>query len=200
MRSLAILATATMFAAPALAADDATTDSVQSFNAAERPSYAVKSTQSAGDWSGPYVGVQLGFGDFDVGGGGLNASDDGFVGGVHAGYNWDVGNYVVGGEIDIDGTDISLTGLGDVDTITRLKVRAGPEYGDTFLYGTVGAAYADGNGFGEWGWVAGIGLDWQVSPQWVLGGDVLYQEFDDVNAAGADLDGTTVRVRASFRF
>lgn len=171
------------------------------------PTTTVKSTQglsaAGSDWTGAYIGGQLGFGDFDATGGGLNTSDDGLVGGIHGGYNWDIGPYVVGVEADIDGADISL-GAGDLDSITRLKVRGGPDLGRTFLYGTVGAAFADGTAggvnFSDWGYVIGLGIDYQLQDQWVIGGDVLYHEIKDITPAGADLEGTVVRLRASYRF
>lgn len=98
------------------------------------------------DWAGPYVGVQLGFGDFDLdatlpppAGANIpqviNLDDDGFLGGVHAGYNWDRGTLVYGVEGDIDFTDISFNTV-DVDSISRLRLRVGLDTGSAFVYGT----------------------------------------------------------------
>lgn len=157
-----------------------------------------------GDWGGFYGGAQLGWGTFDADGGTLNESEDGVVGGLHAGYNWDLGNWVLGAEADIDGSDIDFASGGGIDSITRLKLRAGPDLGRTFLYATLGGAYADGDvagtGFSEWGYVAGVGVDYQLNERWVLGADALYHQIDDITPAGDDLDGTTVRARASLRF
>ena len=44
------------------------------------------------DWTGAYVGAQLGYGDVDSNGAGLDGN--GWLGGVHAGYRWDLGNWV----------------------------------------------------------------------------------------------------------
>ena len=155
--------------------------------------------------------VQLGFGDLDlstigpvVGAGPvpLNLSDDGFLGGVHAGYNWDRGTLVYGVEADIDFTDISF-GAVDVDTISRLRLRMGVDAGSAFVYGTAGAAYMSGGGGGVsldgWGWVAGAGVDFKLNEKWVVGADALYHEFDDVSPSG-DVDGMTYRLRVTYRF
>ena len=44
--------------------------------------------------------------------------------GLHAGYNYDLGNFVVGGQIDYDWTQISDSGSGiDLDNVARMKAR-----------------------------------------------------------------------------
>ncbi|PWE33121.1 hypothetical protein DDZ14_06830 [Maritimibacter sp. 55A14] len=203
MRILTIL-TATTYGLGSAVAHAGSTAPAPQEPIVTQPAPAPAPVRTGGDWGGFYGGVQLGFGDFDADGAGLNASDEGVVGGIHGGYNHDFGNFVLGGEAEIDGADVDFAGGGGVDTITRLKLRAGPDLGRTFLYGTVGAAYADGSaggsGFSEWGYTAGAGLDYQLTPNWIIGGDVLYQEFEDVTPAGDDLDGTVVRARASYRF
>lgn len=156
----------------------------------------------AADWEGFYAGIQFGTSDFSVGGGAAPpapGSDTGFIGGVHAGYNRDFGRFILGGEVDFDAADTSFTG-GDLDSVTRLKLRAGPDLGRSFLYGSLGAAYIDGSTFSGWGFSIGGGIDYLLNDRWVIGGDVLYQEADDVTGSGVDFDGTSVRVRTSLRF
>lgn len=167
----------------------------------------------SGDWAGPYAGVQIGFGDFDLDavlppppGANVptivNQSDDGFLYGIHAGYNWDPGALVYGVEADIDFTDMSF-GATDIDNIARLRMRFGLDADQAFIYGTGGAAHLNGSGGGidisGWGWVVGAGVDFKLNEDWVIGGDALYHSFDDVSPAG-DVEGTTYRLRASFRF
>ncbi|PWE33122.1 porin family protein [Maritimibacter sp. 55A14] len=211
MRRLSILALGTLLAGPAVAADDFASPGAGaeptrlSFNAPEKPRFGVvKSTRGIGDWTGPYVGVQIGWGDFDTDGGGLSGDDDSVLGGVHAGYNHDFGRFVIGAEVDADITDIDVGTNGELDTLVRLKLRAGPDLGRYFVYGTVGAVYADGSAggsnFDELGWLVGGGVDYQFNDNWVLGADLLYHEVDNITATGGDLDGTTLRVRASYRF
>ena len=76
---------------------------------------------------------------------GLDA-DTGVVG-VHAGYNRDLGDWVVGAEVDYDRVDANLSrgGAGgeELDSIARLKLRAGYDLGPTLLYATAGSARAE---------------------------------------------------------
>lgn len=173
--------------------------------------YVAPPPEPISDWAGPYAGVQLGFGDFDLQGivpvvGGptvpVSLSDDGLLGGVHAGYNWDRGTLVYGVEADIDFTDISFNAV-DMDTISRLRLRMGVDTGSAFVYGTAGAAYMNGSGGGVsldgWGWVAGAGVDFKLNEKWVIGADALYHEFDDISPSGS-VDGMTYRARVSYRF
>ncbi len=67
-----------------------------------------------GDWTGGYVGGQLGYGNVECGG----TDGDGAFGGLHAGYQSDMGTFVVGGEVDYDFADIKLDGgAGTIDNI-----------------------------------------------------------------------------------
>jgi opacity protein-like surface antigen len=154
---------------------------------------------SGADWTGGYVGAQLGYGDVS---GGL--SGDGALGGVHAGYRQDFGGFVLGGEIDHDVADISLGGNDTLDSVTRLKLSAGADLGRTLLYATVGGAQAradvGGASLSDSGWLGGVGVAYQVNDNWVLGGEILTHRFDDFDNSGVDLDANTATLRASFRF
>lgn len=157
--------------------------------------------QMSGDWTGGYVGGQLGYGSVDVGG----TDGDGFLGGLHAGYQQDLGTFVVGAEADYDFSDIELDGgAGTIDNIGRLKVRGGYDLGNTLVYGVLGAAYADaevgGTDLSDWGWLAGVGLDYRVSDAITVGGEVLYHQFDDFDDSGVDVDATTIAARVSYHF
>ncbi len=154
------------------------------------------------DWTGFYSGAQLGYGDVNASGG---LDGDGAIGGLHAGYLWDMGNYVVGGELDYDAADIDLGTTGDLDSVARAKLKVGYDAGQTLYYGILGAAYADadvgGTGLSDTGYVVGAGVDYQVAPQWVVGGEVLYHDFgDDFDNSGVSVDATTVQMRVSYKF
>ena len=73
------------------------------------------------DWSGAYVGGQLGYADTDTSAGALDGY--GMLGGVHAGYRWDMGTFVAGAELDYDTASVDLGAVpGDtLDDIARLK-------------------------------------------------------------------------------
>lgn len=151
-----------------------------------------------GDWDGGYAGLQLGYGDVDATGG---LSGDGELFGVHAGYRWDMGTVVYGIELDYDDAGIDIgNGAAELDDVTRLKGQIGYDMGSTLIYATAGAAYADTNIGSETGWLAGAGLAWAVSPSWIIGGEVLYHDFDEFGTSGVGADATTATLRASFRF
>ncbi|TPM96403.1 outer membrane protein [Mesorhizobium sp. B2-1-3A] len=116
------------------------------------------------DWSGVYVGGQIGYGfgktdavfsspntptfqasqDYDI---------DGFLGGVQVGYNYQINSLVLGVEADIAGSDIkghsgeiNVGVRGDtydtkVDWFGTLRARAGYAFDSTLVYGTGGLAY-----------------------------------------------------------
>lgn len=155
---------------------------------------------TAPDWSGGYVGAQLGYGTVDTDNAG-GADGDGVIGGLHAGYSWDLGNWVVGGEADFDFSDISLSdGAGDLDSVGRLKVKAGYDLGSTLVYGTAGAAFAEADLGNDTGYVVGAGVTRRLTDNILLGGEVLYHGFDDYDNSGIDVEATTATARLSFQF
>lgn len=128
-------------------------------------------------WSGAYIGLHAGYawgrendnqselfpcdyGDYDCFMGSADRFDlDGFIGGAHAGYNWQSGQWVFGIEGDIDYADISggsdflyyrfvdeLSGrLGfESDWQASLRLRAGYAVDTWLLYATAGAALGHG--------------------------------------------------------
>lgn len=158
------------------------------------------------DWSGLYGGVQLGWGNAGVDGGGLNEDGDGVIGGVHAGYDWDLGNYVLGVGLDYNAANIETDGgNANLDALGRARVRAGYDAGQWLFYGTGGAAYADASITGtgassDWGWFAGAGAEYRVNQNLSVGGEALYHQFDDFDGSGVDLDATTFQARVTYRF
>ena len=83
-------------------------------------------------------------------------------------------------------------------------MRAGYDAGNTLIYGVAGAAYAEAEAFGEdlsdTGYVLGAGVDYKVTPNVVVGGEVLYHKFDDFDDTGIDADVTTVQARVAYQF
>ncbi len=159
---------------------------------------------TGGEWGGAYVGAQLGYADIDSNGSALDG--DGVLGGVHAGYRYDFGKAVVGGEIDYDTASIDLGAVAgdELNSVTRLKLMAGADLGRTLVYGTAGYAYADadvgGASLSDDGWVAGVGADYALTDQWRVGGEILTHGFDNFDGSGVDLDVTTVKAKVSFAF
>lgn len=133
-------------------------------------------------WQGLYVGGQLGYGwsreDVTITGtdtigaavvatgaipGSLSPNADGFMGGVHVGYNWQAGQMVYGVEASFDfsgidgsaGQNLTLAPLGiplglsttvntELEWLGTLTARAGVVVGDRLLvFGRGGLAYGD---------------------------------------------------------
>ncbi len=147
------------------------------------------------DWTGGYGGIHLGYGDFDYGG----ATGDGVVGGLQLGYDYDMGNVVVGGEFDYSLSDIDMGGT-SLDDVMRAKVRVGYDAGDALIYGVGGGARANTSVGDDLGWVAGAGIEYKVRENVSVGAEYLYHKFDDFNGTGSDLSGNTISARVNYRF
>jgi len=120
-------------------------------------------------WTGFYIGAQAGYAwgenetslffdgaAVDIGGLG-DFDNDGFIGGVHAGYNVQFGSFVVGVEADleaagIDGdltvTDAAFPGYAagvssDINFQGSLRARAGVAFDRALIYVTGGLAFAN---------------------------------------------------------
>jgi hypothetical protein len=157
---------------------------------------------SSPNWTGFYAGGQLGYAnvDTDI----ANVDGDGFIGGLTAGYDYDLGNWVVGAALDYDWADVGLSNVPEttVDSIFRAKLRGGYKLGNGLLYATGGYAMADTNNLGdEDGYFVGAGYEHLITESISLGGEVLYHEFDGFNTVpNTNVEATTVQVRATFRF
>jgi len=157
------------------------------------------------DWTGFYAGGQLGYGRLDSDA--ITDDDDpaGAIFGVHAGYNYDLGNIVLGGEVDFDGTSIEAdTPSTEVESVARAKLKVGYDAGLVMPYLTAGVARVqttddlDGETDGSF---AGLGVSYLFSDNFILGGEVLQHQFEDfADNDGVEVDATTLSLRASFRF
>ncbi|WP_172295864.1 outer membrane protein [Pseudoruegeria sp. HB172150] len=157
------------------------------------------------DWSGFYAGAQLGWGQVNGDDGTVEDEGNGIIGGVHAGYDWDFGNVVVGLGADYDAADIEFDDTdGSLDSVTRAKLRVGYDAGKWLFYGTGGPAWATadlaGTDYSDQGWFAGAGAEYRINENVSLAGEALYHQFDDFDDTGIDVDTTTVQARVSYRF
>jgi len=210
MKMTSKFARTSMLAAPlALAAGMASAGGLSEPVAAPAPApvaVAPAPVMMGNDWTGFYVGGQLGYGQLDANIDTTPTDPDGALYGVHAGYNYDFGSVVLGGEVDYDLTDISISApaVSDVDAVARVKAKLGYDAGAFMPYITAGYAQAqtsddlDGETDGTF---AGLGLSYMMSDSILLGGEVLQHQFEDVaDVPNVDVDATTLTLRASFKF
>jgi outer membrane immunogenic protein len=145
-------------------------------------------------WTGFYVGINGGaaFTDEDT----SDNDDTVFVGGFHAGFNWQKhGPWIFGIEGDVNFAD-------DVDYVASIRGRLGYAFGSTMLYGTGGAAFLGSEDFSDddtlEGWVAGGGLESKITQNVSAGVEGLYYNYGEVDGSEEDLDTWTVRARLTY--
>lgn len=212
--------------------------------------------QPISDWTGFYLGAQAGYGDLSSSGAGFvvdpaaapvpetaplsvgSEGDYGFrntgldlsggLGGVHAGYMYDMGQWVLGAELDYDWADLTgdytsqafynagedgigldpagtTTHSAKLDKIGRLKLLAGYDLGDGLIYATAGAFRADikTDTLGKLkddGWVAGVGYKHKFTENWIGGVEGLYHKATNFDGSGMDVKIKTITARISYKF
>lgn len=158
------------------------------------------------DWTGFYAGLQYGQGNAELKGAGNSADEDFDAYGVHAGYNHDMGKWVLGGELDYNKLDFDQS-EGDGDLV-RLRGRAGYDMGKLLPYATLGVAHISADDVGadlsETGITYGLGVEYKATEKFSVGLEYSRNDFSDVDednlGKGIDLDSDLVQVRASYRF
>jgi outer membrane immunogenic protein len=159
------------------------------------PAYAPATIRSY-SWMGPYLGINVGHQWGTVTNNPTKPS--GFTGGIQGGYNWQTGQFVFGGE-----TDLQLSAADDTFAPWKFsnpwfgttRGRAGVALNNILIYGTGGIAYggirAENAGVTEartlYGWAAGLGLEVGLTPNWSARAEYLYV---DLNDRGYNLTGT----------
>jgi outer membrane immunogenic protein len=176
-------------------------------------------------WSGFYTGTQAGYGwgdvsnSFQVGGAPVAQPDyriRGGVGGSHAGFNLQYGQFVLGVEGDgewanISGNDNGIGGAVDTTTLTWMasaRGRLGIAWNQVLIYGTGGFAWAGARyslgAFGTntqqndtiKGWTAGGGLQYMLSANWSVRAEYRFTKFDEDSlffAAKGPINAQTIR-------
>ncbi|MEP2641737.1 outer membrane beta-barrel protein [Roseobacter sp.] len=171
---------------------------IEPVTAAPPPAPAI----TGGNWTGFYAGAQVGNLDVDGEGGlaGANGDDTSF--GLHAGYNYDFGTWVVGGELDYDDASIDLSGgTASVDSVWRAKLRGGYDFGRTLVYATAGLAEIDTSVGNDTGDFYGLGVSYKATEQFIVSGEYLVHDFSSLGgASGIDADADSFSIRASWQF
>jgi outer membrane immunogenic protein len=165
-------------------------------------------------WTGFYVGGHIGgawsetkFTDYAAGGSVFQKGKfepSGVIGGAQVGYNFQYGNVVFGGEVDLGGVDRSasrsFTGAllpkysQDGSLYGDFTGRIGYAFDRVLVYAKGGGAFIDNEykvsystpstytkGDTLWGWTVGGGAEYMVNPTWSV--KVEYQHFDFENAS-----------------
>lgn len=215
----------------ALAAPQVRAADVYEYDGYRRPidgSYRYQPPDAAGQWAGLYVGGSLGvgWGSSSMSGTGLDdISTEGMIGGVMAGYNFQMGAIVAGVEVDLGLTGLegseSGGGLGATaghDWLSSLRVRIGYATGSWLAYGTIGFAYTDFDldlaraGFDLSqsdtlsGYAIGAGVEYALTPGISLRGELMHYGFDETTFtdSGSNLttepDITTIRAGVTIKF
>ncbi|MCR4520168.1 MULTISPECIES: outer membrane protein [Bosea] len=173
-------------------------------------------------WTGFYVGANAGYGWGNVNANGFaNVGDlDGFVGGGQVGYNYQMGQFVVGLEADLQAADLSSgNNLGLINVKTdyfgTVRARVGVAFDRFMPYITGGWAYGNvktsipGIGFSSdrshtGGYAVGAGLEYAVTNNIIAGVEYLYVDLGEKNILGANTkigtDFSVVRARLSYKF
>ncbi len=149
------------------------------------------------DWTGPYAGVQLGAGTFDSENRASLNDRSITTYGVHVGYQHDLGNVVLGGELQLDRIDGFGGPTGDSILI---KGRVGYDFGKIQPYAMVTHHDVDDNdGVGVDGIGYGVGVEYMVNDKIRVGAEYLgTPELDD--GQGVDGDHSTFQLRLSYGF
>ena len=132
------------------------------------------------------------------------ADATGVIGGIQAGYNWQIQNFVFGleGDLDLTSANSSTTRATPFDSpmaqtaglkgLATLRGRAGIAVDNTLLYVTGGLATGrlndhviepgaanivfDSTGWRA-GWIAGGGIEYAIAKNWTIKAEALYADF-----------------------
>lgn len=188
--------------------------------------YSYVSPLDTARWSGAYLGLNYGYATGQsavTGGSGLFSLDQsGGVGGVYGGYNWQLGNLVLGLEAELgtgnyDGTTGTGAGLvsSQLNTLAGVRARAGVLLSPAFLvYATGGFAWGDmdftANTVTQTDWIGGYqigaGTELNVAGPWTLRLEYLYTDLDSQTLTHSGVTNTydpdfhTIRAGVSFKF
>jgi outer membrane immunogenic protein len=176
--------------------------------------YTAPAPYSAFSWAGLYVGATLGYewGSIDN-----NATHpSGVAGGLEAGFNWQTGNFVYGGEADINlsaAEDTFAPWQFSNPWFGTVRGRAGVAINNVLIFGTAGLAYGEliGTTSGNLseshislGWTAGLGAEVSFTQRWSAKAEWLYLDLSDrhfsVTAANNGLAANLVRLGLNYHF
>lgn len=168
------------------------------------------------DWTGFYAGLQ-----FDAvagkterdGIGGFAADIEGSIVSGLVGYRWAFGQYIVGAELDIalngDGRMMYTegpVGIGktyDINSALRFGGEFGRELGGGLAYVGLGFTKLDvelDDEFDDQGYYVGIGYDYFVTDSIMVGVEINYHDFSELDGASDRVTPITLGMNAAFKF
>jgi outer membrane immunogenic protein len=179
----------------------------------EAPVYApVPPVPYVYSWVGAYVGGNFGYQWGSLSNSG--ASPSGVAGGFQGGYNWQIGQMVIGGE-----TDIQLSNASDTfgykfsnPWFGTIRGRVGYAINNILFYGTLGLAYGRGvvdvGSFNESnlhvGWAGGAGMEVGLAPNWTVRAEYLRIDLSSENywltGTSNGLTSNFLRFGVNYRF
>ena len=160
----------------------------------------MSSASFAGDWTGGYVGGQIGYANVKPSGG--IADGSGGTYGLHAGYDYDLGDWVMGAELDYDRFKINVGSpvAATADYVLRAKLKLGYDFGNVMGYGVIGPARVKTTLGSKTDAFYGIGLSYLATPQWSVSGEYLYHKFKNIGGSSVDARADSFSLRAAYRF
>lgn len=191
------------------------------------PAFDQRPPMSIERWTGFYFGAGLGYAsgtsDIDGSSGIFSLDQNGFLGSVFAGYNWQMGSTVAGLEADIGAGNLGGSGgfgasrvTTDLNMVGSVRGRLGflltPQ---ALAYATAGVAWADydlkatgGNTASNTfvGYQIGGGLEYMMAPQWTMRLEYVFtglgsERIDQGPVINKyDLDYHTVRAGLAYKF
>ncbi|MEP0519045.1 MAG: outer membrane beta-barrel protein [Hyphomicrobiales bacterium] len=174
-----------------------------------QPTY---SSPPPADWTGSYLGAMLGYnwGTFDPNTG-AKVDVDGLLFGAFAGYNFQAGALVFGGEVDVAITSMDGTaGVNDADAdwVGSVRGRLGYTWDRHMIYGTAGVGFMSADvGLGgvnddktHTGLVGGVGFESMLNKSFSARAEYLYTAYGDKEYSNIDTDANSHAVRAGLGY
>lgn len=178
-----------------------------------QPYYTAPAPIGAYSWAGPYIGANIGY---QWGYTTNNPTEpSGIAGGLQAGYNWQTGQFVFGGE-----ADIALSAANDTFAPWKFsnpwfgtaRIRAGIALNNILFFTTLGFALGGGKvevaGASESkthaGWTAGAGMEVGLARNWSAKVEYLYIDLADrgytLTGVSNGIESHLLRFGVNYRF
>lgn len=181
--------------------------------AAFHPIAANAETPLPTKWSGFYGGISVSKYSGDItllsGGAVINQADmvSETVGGAFAGYNWQKGNWVFGGELAYSNPNQAVSGFpgATLEDVFDVKARVGYATGNALFYGVIGRSWSTFSealiSIDQSGMNYGIGVDYALGKHTILGLEYLNRDLSGGNLASTiKSDADSISVRLGWKF